>query len=112
MMAEMLKVTKMENFIITYLYKIDIPELPMVKVDQERVDNGAQCTTCLETFNLGEDVAKLKCQVSHTIKHLNWELSNNCSISTFSTGLVSSLGCSSIKLVPSVGPKSNGAVEL
>jgi hypothetical protein len=50
-------------FKITLLYKIDIPQLVMVKVDQERVDDGAQCTTCLETFELDEDVAKLDCQV-------------------------------------------------
>jgi hypothetical protein len=48
------------------IYKIEDPQLPMVKVDQERVDNGAKCTTCLETFTLDEEVAKLKCQVSHT----------------------------------------------
>jgi hypothetical protein len=36
----------------------------MVKIDQERVDAGAECTTCLEKFNLDEDVAKLDCQVS------------------------------------------------
>jgi hypothetical protein len=67
MMAEMLKVTKKENLKITYtgIFKIDDPQLPMVKVDQEHVDSGAQCTTCLETFHLDEDVAQLKCQVSY-----------------------------------------------
>jgi hypothetical protein len=35
----------------------------MVKVDQEHVDDEAQCTTCLETFELDEDVAKLNCKV-------------------------------------------------
>jgi hypothetical protein len=49
---------------IIYISNIDIPQLAMVKVDQERVDDGAQCTTCLETFELDEDVAKLDCQVS------------------------------------------------
>jgi hypothetical protein len=48
-----------------YDFNIDIPQLAMVKVDQERVDDGAQCTICLETFNLDEDVAKLDCQVSY-----------------------------------------------
>jgi hypothetical protein len=42
----------------------DTPQLPMVKVDQERVDSGVQCTICLETFILDEDAAKLDCQVS------------------------------------------------
>jgi hypothetical protein len=45
-------------------FQIDNSQLAMVKVDQERVDDGSQCTTCLETFNLNEDVAQLKCQVS------------------------------------------------
>jgi hypothetical protein len=58
--------TQRPEFQITYIYKLDIPQLLMVKLDQERVDNGAQCTTCLETFILNEEVAKLKCQVLHT----------------------------------------------
>lgn len=39
----------------------DIKRIPMVKVTQKHVENGTQCTTCMETFNLGEDVAKLNC---------------------------------------------------
>jgi hypothetical protein len=58
-----MKVTQKCYFKITLFYKIDIPQLVMVKVDQERVDDGAQCTTCLETFELDEDVVKLDCQV-------------------------------------------------
>jgi hypothetical protein len=82
----------------------------MIKVDQERVDNGDQCTTCLETFNLNEKVAKLKCEVSHTQKKFLKGITKLLLYSIFFIGLASSLGCSSITLVPSVGPKSNGAV--
>ncbi|CAL2029579.1 unnamed protein product [Caenorhabditis brenneri] len=40
----------------------DINEfLPMKKVSQEHIDKGAQCTTCFDTFKLGEDVGALDC---------------------------------------------------
>ncbi|UMM11225.1 hypothetical protein L5515_000612 [Caenorhabditis briggsae] len=35
--------------------------LPMKKVTKEHIDNGAQCTTCFDTFKLGEDVGALDC---------------------------------------------------
>ncbi|CAI2305433.1 unnamed protein product [Caenorhabditis sp. 36 PRJEB53466] len=35
--------------------------LPMKKVTQQHVDNGAQCTTCFDTFKLGDDVGCLDC---------------------------------------------------
>lgn len=35
--------------------------LPMKKVTQEHIDNGAQCTTCFDTFKLDEDVGALDC---------------------------------------------------
>ncbi|KAF1769097.1 hypothetical protein GCK72_000910 [Caenorhabditis remanei] len=35
--------------------------LPMKKVTQEQIDNGVQCTTCFDTFKLGEDVGALDC---------------------------------------------------
>lgn len=35
--------------------------LPMKKVTQEHIDNGAQCTTCFDTFKIGEDVGALDC---------------------------------------------------
>jgi hypothetical protein len=65
-LTEMFKVPVTSYLLNNLIFKLDIPQLPMVKVDQERVDNGVQCTTCLETFTLDEKVAKLKCQVSHT----------------------------------------------
>jgi hypothetical protein len=61
-------------FKIIYISNIDIPQLAMVKVDQERVDDGAQCTTCLETFELDEDVAKLDCQVSFIQRNIRKRL--------------------------------------
>uniref|UniRef100_A0A1I7TKU8 RING-type E3 ubiquitin transferase n=1 Tax=Caenorhabditis tropicalis TaxID=1561998 RepID=A0A1I7TKU8_9PELO len=40
----------------------DIREyLPMKKVTQEHIDNGSQCTTCFDTFKLGEEVGALDC---------------------------------------------------
>lgn len=39
----------------------DIERLPKYKVSQKHVDNETQCTTCMETFKLGEDVVKLDC---------------------------------------------------
>lgn len=40
----------------------DVKEyLPMKKVTQEQIDNGVQCTTCFDTFKLGEDVGALDC---------------------------------------------------
>uniref|UniRef100_A0A914I4I0 RING-type domain-containing protein n=1 Tax=Globodera rostochiensis TaxID=31243 RepID=A0A914I4I0_GLORO len=45
----------------TRLTPEDIAKLPMSKVMQKQVDNGTQCTTCMETFVLDETVAKLDC---------------------------------------------------
>ncbi|KAL7079947.1 hypothetical protein ACQ4LE_000209 [Meloidogyne hapla] len=46
----------------TVLRPEDIKRLPMTKVTQEHVDKGTQCTTCMETFTLGEEVAQLNCK--------------------------------------------------
>uniref|UniRef100_A0A183CL68 RING-type domain-containing protein n=1 Tax=Globodera pallida TaxID=36090 RepID=A0A183CL68_GLOPA len=45
----------------TRLTPEDIAKLPMCKVVQKQVDNGTQCTTCMETFVLDETVGKLDC---------------------------------------------------
>lgn len=39
----------------------DIKRLPMTKVTNKHVENGTHCTTCMESFELSEDVAKLDC---------------------------------------------------
>lgn len=43
-----------DNEISTYL--------PMTKVTQQQVDNGAQCTTCFDTFKLDDEVGCLDCK--------------------------------------------------
>ncbi|CAJ0596226.1 unnamed protein product [Cylicocyclus nassatus] len=43
-----------------------INRIPIIKVTQEHVDKGTQCTTCFEDFKLGELVAELQC---HHIFH-------------------------------------------
>jgi len=40
----------------------DIARIPMSDVTDKQVENGTQCTTCMETFGKGEKVAQLDCQ--------------------------------------------------
>ncbi|CAD5209746.1 unnamed protein product [Bursaphelenchus xylophilus] len=44
------------------LSKAEIKRLPMTNVTQIHVDNGTQCTTCMDTFDLGQEVAQLDCK--------------------------------------------------
>lgn len=44
----------------------DLQHLPRSKVTQNHVDNEAQCTTCMDQFNLNEEVGELAC---HHIFH-------------------------------------------
>lgn len=44
------------------LTEADLRRLPMTNVTQEHVDNGTQCTTCMDTFALAEEVAQLDCR--------------------------------------------------
>jgi len=39
----------------------DLDLLKKANIEQDQVDKGIQCTTCIETFKLGEDVIKLDC---------------------------------------------------
>lgn len=39
----------------------DLKSLEKTEITQENVDNGAQCTTCMENFSLAEPVIKLPC---------------------------------------------------
>uniref|UniRef100_A0A7E4W852 RING-type domain-containing protein n=1 Tax=Panagrellus redivivus TaxID=6233 RepID=A0A7E4W852_PANRE len=39
----------------------DLAFIPKIKVSQERVENEAQCTTCMEMFGLEEEVCRLDC---------------------------------------------------
>jgi DNA-directed RNA polymerase subunit RPC12/RpoP len=40
----------------------DLKCLEKTIIEKEQVDNGIQCTTCMETLNLGEEVIKLDCK--------------------------------------------------
>uniref|UniRef100_A0A915N4I5 RING-type domain-containing protein n=1 Tax=Meloidogyne javanica TaxID=6303 RepID=A0A915N4I5_MELJA len=46
----------------TALRPEDIKRLPITKVTQEHCEKGTQCTTCMETFALDEEVAQLNCK--------------------------------------------------
>jgi hypothetical protein len=46
----------------------DLQHLPRSKVTQQHVDNESQCTTCMDSFNLGEEVGELAC---HHIFHVD-----------------------------------------
>lgn len=43
------------------LRKEDAKRVPETKVTQKHVDNGAQCTTCMDIFVLDETVCQLNC---------------------------------------------------
>ena len=56
----------------------DLQHLPRIKVSQQHVDNEAQCTTCMDTFNFGEDVAELTCHhIFHPDCIIPWLRSHN-----------------------------------
>uniref|UniRef100_A0A914EGN6 RING-type E3 ubiquitin transferase n=1 Tax=Acrobeloides nanus TaxID=290746 RepID=A0A914EGN6_9BILA len=42
--------------------KEDLQNLPMAEVTEKQVENGSQCTTCMEEFKPNESVAVLDCQ--------------------------------------------------
>ena len=52
-----------KKIIIYYWPCLDISNLLKMKINDKQVSEGMQCTTCIETFKLGEEVAMLGCLV-------------------------------------------------
>lgn len=56
----------------------ELCRLPMTKVSQFHVKKDSQCTTCMETFELGEEVARLSCHhIFHRECIVPWLVKNN-----------------------------------
>uniref|UniRef100_A0AC34GRF0 RING-type domain-containing protein n=1 Tax=Panagrolaimus sp. ES5 TaxID=591445 RepID=A0AC34GRF0_9BILA len=56
----------------------DLQHLPRSKVTQQHVDNEAQCTTCMDQFNLNEEVGELGCHhIFHPDCIIPWLRSHN-----------------------------------
>uniref|UniRef100_A0A914Z000 RING-type domain-containing protein n=1 Tax=Panagrolaimus superbus TaxID=310955 RepID=A0A914Z000_9BILA len=56
----------------------DLQHLPRSKVTQAHVDNEAQCTTCMDQFNLNEEVGELGCHhIFHPDCIIPWLRSHN-----------------------------------
>lgn len=64
------------------LQKQEAQRVPITNVTQKQVDNGAQCTTCMDTFNLDEEVAQLNCNhIFHKLCITPWlERQKTCPI--------------------------------
>jgi hypothetical protein len=56
----------------------DLQHLPRSKVSQQHVDNESQCTTCMDQFNLNEEVGELGCHhIFHPDCIIPWLRSHN-----------------------------------